>query len=352
MNTSTRALVYTLVCLSALMAFPFVPVAGKADNRLPANDLGAPEAAGNRSTTRASRRAPDDTDTSKKKKKRGRKKKKKKKRKKLTFRRVLELNSAQIFGGATKFIDKDTIEITFDRAGQFVAGFTGGGMHDDTSPAMVGANRRFIMKEDKVYPGLCVCGLGQGFWQSRFPLKGATWIKVGFRIPNFIGPESQFTAITNWNPKVKAGFATSFFHRVSVLVRGTPRESRLTPHREYQKPARDWFPRHGESVPCEYGFRDDEFIVSTKIDKTLEMVKLSRRKDRGGYVAFSFSKLVFTFDNLVIRGTLDREWCESELRRLKKEGKLITKEPKPPSPEEPKSEGDAKNRAERRDPLE
>ena len=253
---------------------------------------------------------------------------------------LLELNGAAIFGGKVK-VRGEKLEITFNANGQMRRGFIGKGIHDADSDLMKGSNRKFIQHgeqkgrgrgrgrgrgggdEEKLLPGLAALGYEKGVWISRFPLKGNTWLEFGFRLPNLISTQSSFAAIVNWDPKRKSGYQTSFFQSIAKLSRGRPKARKTTRIKQYRRRPNDWFPRKGESVKIGFGF-DEGVCLVRMVDK--ELVRYPVKKEEGGHVSFVFNKLVFTLDNLVITGDMDREWCEGEIAKLKKSGELIEKD--------------------------
>lgn len=259
-----------------------------------------------------------------------------------TFGELIELNGAAIFGGDVK-VRGEQLEITFNRKGQMVKGFTGDGIHDEDSDLLKGANRRFIGTggggrgggrggrrggrgggEVKVMPGLAALGYEKGLWVSRFPLKGNTRLEFGFRLPNLISSQSRFSAIINWDPKKRSGYQTSFFQSVGRISGGRVSSQRMTRIKQYRRPPNDWFPRKGESVPIEFGIEEGACTVAMSGNET---VSYPVKKDTGGHVSFVFNNIVFTFDNLVITGDMDREWCGKEIERLRKSGELIDRKP-------------------------
>lgn len=174
----------------------------------------------------------------------------------------------------------------------------------------------------RILPGFAVLGYERGLWVSRFPLQGDTWLDFGFRLPNLISSQSSFSAIVNWDPKKRSGYQTSFFNSISKLSRGRPSSRRMTRIKQYRRPPNDWFPRKGESVQIGFGIREGSCIVEMA---GKEIVRVPVKKDQGGHVSFTFNKIVFTLDNLVITGNMDREWCEKEIAKLRKSGELIEK---------------------------
>ena len=250
-----------------------------------------------------------------------------------TLGRLLELNGAAIFGGSVK-AKGEALEITFNQTGQMLRGFTGKGIHDSDSKLLKGSNRKFILvggggkgrrgggKDEKIVPGFAVLGYEKGSWISRFPLKGNTRVEFGFRLPNLISGQSSFSAIVNWDPKKRSGYQTSFFQSIAKLSRGRPTSRRTTRIKQYRRPPNDWFPRKGESVPIAFGIEDGSCTVEMAGKET---VSYPVKTDQGGHVSFAFNKLVFTLDNLVITGDMDREWCEKEIAKLRKSGELIEK---------------------------
>ena len=240
--------------------------------------------------------------------------------------RLVELNSDQLFGGVAKVKD-GKVEITYNKSGQLKSGFTGGVL-DAESDIIIGANRSFIMQGGDIYPGFAAIGLKDGLWVSKFPLKGATQLEFGFRIPNLVTQESNFKAIINWNPKKKSGFATNFFNKISRISRGKEKGSRLTPIKQYQRTASYWFPRKNDPVPIKFGIDDKGCAVALN---GKELVRVGKFKDLGGHVAFMYSKIGFTLHDLVVRGDLDTKWAKKEIKRLRKAGELVEKAPDPPT---------------------
>ena len=89
----------------------------------------------------------------------------------LPLGKLLLLNGKQIFGGKFKLTGEDRFEVAFDEQGEPVKGFTGDGVLDQESPAVVGGNRLFIIKEVKdgveiLYPALAGAGISKpdGSW--------------------------------------------------------------------------------------------------------------------------------------------------------------------------------------------
>lgn len=175
-------------------------------------------------------------------------------------------------------------------------------------------------------PGLAALGYDKGQWVSRFPLKGSTRLEFGFRLPNLISSQSNFAAIVNWDPQKRSGYQTGFFHSIARIYDGRPTSHRMTRIKEYRRPPNDWFPRKGESVPIEFGIGEGTCRVAMSGKET---VSCPVKKDTGGHVSFAFDNIVFTIDNLVITGDMDREWCEKEIERLRSSGELIDSKPAP-----------------------
>ena len=252
----------------------------------------------------------------------------------LTFERLVEANGPLLFGGKTK-VEGDRFEVLFNGVGQVKAGFEGTGIHDSKSDEMKGANRRFIRLKQKknndepeqLIPGLAAIGIGDGSWVSRFPVAGEPWVEMGFRVPNLIGKESTVRVRVNW--KKKTGYETNFFKTISYISNGTMKGTQTTPLKEYQGPPTTWFPRKGQAIKAEFGIKDGRVI--SRLDSK-DLVELSKASDRGGHIGLSYSKLLFTIQNLKVSGKLDRAWCEKEIERLRKEGKLKTAPD--PSPED------------------
>jgi hypothetical protein len=241
------------------------------------------------------------------------------------FERLVEENGPILFGGKVKVIG-DRFEVVFDGDGQMRAGFEGKGIHDSKSEEIKGANRKFIRLKDKkdneeeqLIPGLTAIGMGEGTWLSRFPVAGEPWVEMGFRIPNLIGKESNVRVRVNW--KKKTGYETNFFKSISYISDGSVKGTNVTLLKEYQGTPNTWFPRKGKSVKVEFGVRDGRLV--SRVDSR-DVVVMPKTADRGGHIGITFSKLLFTIDNLKVRGKLDRAWCEKEIERLRAEGKLRT----------------------------
>lgn len=235
--------------------------------------------------------------------------------------KLLELNSVAIFGGKVK-VNGDKLEVIFDGDGLMKAGFEGKGIIDSKNEEMTGANRGFIIQEkkdgvEKLIPGLAALGMGEGTWVSRFPVAGGAWVEFGFRVPNLITQDSNFRLRVNWERN--SGYETSFFQNIAYVAGGTPKTSIMTDLKEYRRAPSRWFPRKKESVKVEYGIREGNCVV---LMNGKEMVSVPKVADKGGRVAIAYRKLVFTIDNFKISGQLDRAWCEKEIERLKKQGKL------------------------------
>lgn len=242
------------------------------------------------------------------------------------FAELVELNSSALFGGKAK-VTGDQVEIVFDRDGQMLAGFEGKGLLDSTSSQAQGSNRNFILlekKDDKetLVPGLCAMGMGDGAWVSRFRLAGTPWVQVNVRVPNLIGAQSNLKVRVNWERN--SGYETSFFNSVSYVSNGNVKAGDATERPEFKAHASKWFPRHSKTANVKVGFglRDGKCQVEMD-DKPV--AELSKAFDKGGKIAFQFTKLTFTIDNLKIRGKLDRKWTEAKLAALRKAGNLKVK---------------------------
>ena len=253
----------------------------------------------------------------------------------LPFEKLVEINSRAIFGGKAKVRGED-VELTFSADGEVKAGFEGTGIIDSKSPEMTGSNRKFIRLKDKknkdeeeqLLPGLCAAGVGEGAWVSRFTLAGSPWVQMTFRIPNLIGVQSAFKMRVNWNKG--AGIETNFFQTVSTLSSGKPKATKTTSLPEYKGPPLDWFPRKGPGVKVEFGVRGGKAQVRLDGKEIASMAKVG---DKGGKVALTYAKLLFTIQDLKVSGKLDRPWCEKRIEELKASGKLKTvADPAPPDP--------------------
>jgi hypothetical protein len=243
----------------------------------------------------------------------------------IPLERLVELNARELFGGKTR-VRGDEIEVTFSADGEMKAGFEGPGIIDSKSPEMKGANRRFIRlkakkgdEPEQLIPGLCAVGIENGAWVSRFPVAGNPWVQMSFRVPNLIGTQSSLKVRVNWNKGT--GLETSFFQTVSTLLDNKPRATRTTTLKEYQGPPLDWFPRKGQGVKVEFGIRDGKAQV--RMDGK-EVVSMPKVVDRGGKVAVTYTKLLFTLQDLKVTGKLDRAWCEKRIAELKASNKLKT----------------------------
>jgi hypothetical protein len=255
------------------------------------------------------------------------------------FEKLLELNGPQIFGGTVK-VDGENVEILFNADGQVKAAFEGKGIVDSKSPEMTGSNRRFIRKgdkkdggqgkekgkeEEKLVPGLCAAGIGDGLWTSKFGFLGDAWIEMGFRVPNILTRQSSFLLRVNWDKG--AGYETNFFQSIAYMSKGTPKGLIPNTLPEYKGHPEKWFPRKGDSVKVEFGIKGGQCVLRLKDQDVITLPKVA---DKGGKISLAFSKLVFTIDNMKISGKVDKAWCEKQLAELKKKGKLkVKEEPKP-----------------------
>ena len=250
------------------------------------------------------------------------------------FAKLVELNSAALFGGKVK-LDGETIEISYDTDGQMAAGFQGRKIIDSKHPQMQGAQRNFIVQEKKddkeiLIPGLTACGMGRDAWVSRFPLAGDARVQFGFRVPNLITQQSTFRVRLNFNKKKGTGFETGFFQNLAYLSRGRVKSNKMTPIKKYQRAASYWFPRKKSSTQIDFGIRDGNCAVKMNGE---QMVNVEDISDQGGHVAFVYDKILFTIDNLKITGKLDRDWVEKEIARLKRRGELVVEKPLESLPE-------------------
>ena len=251
----------------------------------------------------------------------------------VAFERLVEINSRELFGGKAK-VKGDVVEVTFSADGEVKSGFEGTGIIDSKSPEMKGSNRKFIRlkdrkdkEEEQLLPGLCAAGVGEGAWVSRFPLAGNPWVQMSFRIPNLIGTQSAFKMRVNWNKGT--GIETNFFQTVSTLSSGKPKATRITSLQEFKGPPLDWFPRKGAGVKVEFGIREGKAQVRLDGKEVAAMPKVG---DKGGKVALTYAKLLFTIQDLKVSGKLDRPWCEKRIEELKASGKLKTAADPEPDP--------------------
>lgn len=236
------------------------------------------------------------------------------------FDRLVKLNSKVLFGGTIQ-LSGDKVTITYKTADEMRTGFHGKGIFDKSSPEMSGSNGSFVT-DNTVAAGM-VNRKKRGFWVSRYPLQGETWLDIQFRIPNLLNKQSSFSAIVNFDKKKKSGYQTNFFQTISRLSRGQPKSTRRPKLKKFRANASNWIKR-GEIVPMGFGIRDGGCVANGKLgQKVIEIVRMPKVKDRGGHVAFSYAKIVFTFEGLVVSGLIDVAWCQEELDRLRKEGKLL-----------------------------
>ncbi|HVR74173.1 MAG TPA: hypothetical protein VMT52_07575 [Planctomycetota bacterium] len=240
--------------------------------------------------------------------------------------RLLELNSAQLFGGKVK-VTGEAFEVTFSADGEMAAGFEGKGIIDSKGEQMRGVSRRFIQIEKKddqevLVPGLSAVGMGEGVWTSRFPVAGNPWVEFGMRVPNLIGSQSNIKIRVNWQKG--SGYETNFFNSVSYIAGGNIKSLQSTPIKEYQPPTFKWFPRKDRKVGLKIGFGIRDGKCSVKIGGR-EVASLPKAIDKGGKIIIVYSKLTFTIDNLKVSGQLDRKWAEEQIASLRKSGKLKLK---------------------------
>ncbi len=261
------------------------------------------------------------------------------------LRDLLTWNADAIFGGKLNLEGEDRFEVTFDKAGQMARGFEGQAIMDEKSPGAQGSNRKFYTKDkDKVIDNLAAIGISPPssvwtYWTSRFPVAGDVRVKLDFRIPNLLTQESGFVARVNWTKNT--WLETQFFSSVTKQAFGKAIAAARTGLKEYAGPASRWFPRKGgKEVPVEISTEGGKLKVNfagkdlVTLDKVADVPR--------GKVVFGFRKIVFTIQNLKVSGVLDKEWCEAEISRLAKAGKLIQKPPpaegtvtEAPSPEAP-----------------
>ena len=94
-----------------------------------------------------------------------------------------------------------------------------------------------------------------------------------------------------------------------------------TPLKEYAGPAPKWFPRKdGKEVPVEISTDDGKLVVNFAGKDLVALPRIGEVPR--GKVGFGFRKLAFTIQRLKISGVLDQEWCQAEIKRLEKAGKL------------------------------
>jgi hypothetical protein len=248
---------------------------------------------------------------------------------------LLKLNERAIFGGTFTSQGDDRFEVLFNASGQMMKGFETQGPEiiDDKSPLGVGGNRRFFTKKEKdkeiILAGFAALGLGPpaakpGVWTSRFPVGGAVKVSFTFRIPNLLTRQSVFNVRLNVD---KSNYLeSSFFTKVSKMSYGKNLGFATSLIKQYKRPPSDWFPRNeAEGVPVELTVEDQKFTVRMK---NAEVVSLDKGTDMTkGKVAFAFTRVAFTIQNLKISGSLDRAWCEKEIEALEKAGKLLLKPP-------------------------
>lgn len=240
--------------------------------------------------------------------------------------RLLEINSAQLFGGKVK-VNGDSFEVTFSADGEMAAGFEGKGIVDSKSEEMRGVNRTFIQIDKKdnrevLLPGLSAVGIGDGVWTSRFPVAGKPWVEFGMRVPNLIGSQSNIKVRVNWQKGT--GYETNFFNNVSFIAGGSVKSLQSTPIKEYQPPTYKWFPRKDRKAGLKIGFGIRDGKCSVTIGAR-EVASIPKPLDKGGKIIIAYSKLTFTIDNLKVSGQLDRKWAEEQIANLRKSGKLKLK---------------------------
>ncbi len=248
---------------------------------------------------------------------------------------LVQFNSRALFGSGKVTVVEGRVEILIARDGDLPSAFKGKGVMDSTHPTMKGANRRFIQYGDqkdgeKLLPGLAGIGYGRGVWVSRFPLAGETKVSFEIRVPNILTRESDLRV--RINSKNRAALETSFFNSLSKVSNGIVRGTVLTSLEKYQGPASKWFPRKGEPIPVEFAVSGGRCSIRFGGEET---VAIDGVDDGGGEVAFLFNKALFTLQNLRISGKLDLDWCEKELARLEKKGKLLEEPPVPEDGEPP-----------------
>jgi hypothetical protein len=254
---------------------------------------------------------------------------------------LIQYNAEKLFGSGKVTIEGDRVTVFLDKDGHLYSTFEGRGLKDSTHADMQGANRRFIQygkkdgkgkkdEEEKLLPGLVGIGMDGGLWVSRFPLAGETRLQFDIRIPNILTRQSVLRVYINF--KGKPVFETSFFNSISKSGR-----RRMTQYRDYQAHASKWFPRKGEPVPVEFGIADGQCVVKFNGQ---EMVACPSGKETGGKVAFLYSKLLFTVQNLKISGKLDLDWCDETLAELEKKGELLEAPPEPPEKKEGETSGE------------
>jgi hypothetical protein len=261
------------------------------------------------------------------------------------LRDLLVWNEATIFGGKLTLDGEDRFAVLFDKPGQMAAGFEGQFIYDEKSPEAQGSNRKFFTRDkDQVIPGLAAIGISPPTsawtaWTSRFPVAGDVRVKMDFRIPNFLTEQSGFVVRVNWTKD--KWLETQFFNSASKQAFGKTLAMAQSQVGEYKRPPPKWFPRkEGKEQPVEIGVEGGKLKVSFA---GKDLVTLDKVSDvPRGKVAFAFRKLAFTIQKLQISGVLDKAWCEAEVNRLEKAGKLKLKPPEDPNAPPPEPVADPK----------
>jgi hypothetical protein len=260
------------------------------------------------------------------------------------FEKLLELNAQAVFGGETTLNAKEgRVVIRFPGKGLFhqaftVAGGKGRGFFSDVAEVKDGAMRKVLIEGAE--SGFSVVGRDAGRAVSRFELADDIRLSFKLKIPSL--PANAALSITVNQLDARSFLQSSFFQDI-VWSDAGKRKRKATELKAYAGNPSKWFNQKSPGVPFEIVFKEKKLAISMTgksekekdKDEVVELVKQEGIENPArGKIVIDFRGMSFLISDLVVEGKYDRSWVETDLARLKKEGKLKVKDAEPEAPKD------------------
>jgi hypothetical protein len=268
------------------------------------------------------------------------------------LRRLMELNARELFGGDAQ-VKGDRVTIRFPGKGSFARGFRvgkgrGKGFVSDINDLRDGSVKTQLT--GGIGTAFSCAGLDGDSAMSVFEMADDFSIRFQLKIP-FLAPQAQFTVRIN-DRDSRNYIQTNFLQDIAAMEDGKKRQARTNNQVYAGSPGKWWEARSKGTIPVQITFKDGKVTVSCGAGdlghgqkgggkgrgrgkekakdgpEVVELVSLEGfEKATGGKIRFGFQNLSLCMANLAIDGKYDRAWAESQIAKLRKEGKLKVSEP-------------------------
>lgn len=289
------------------------------------------------------------------------------------LKKLLELNARELFGGEAQ-VKGERVTIRFPGEGSFARGFRvgkghGKGFVSNVNDIRDGAVRKQLTQG--IGAAFSCAGLDGDSAMSVFEMADDFSVRFKLKIP-FLAPQAQFSVRIN-DRDSRNYIQTNFLQDIAAMDGGKKRQARTGNQVYAGSPAKWWEARSRGTIPVQIAFKDGKVTVSCGAGdpasaqrgrgrgrgrgkekgkdgpELVEMVSLEGfEKATSGKIRFAFQNLSLCMADLVIDGKYDPRWAESQIAKLRKDGKLKLSEPAVSSKKSGSASGGSKASAKKR----